>query len=150
MKFLKRKFHKRSFNWCQHSGHNYWFHWQKRKITSHFELEMFLLKCKQLCCIDPRIYPMTCPGNSKGGSLYCWPPVWLVWNRLCDNWQFLFLFEKQAPKPLKQEVNGTVIQPPLVFPGLPIHSLLSLSLLGACILSCSLNLLLCHSHFIAL
>ncbi len=28
-------------------------------------------------------------------SLYCWPPVWLVWNQLYDNWQFLFLFEKQ-------------------------------------------------------
>ncbi len=27
--------------------------------------------------------------------LYHWPPVWLVWNQLCDNWQFLFLFEKQ-------------------------------------------------------
>ncbi len=29
-------------------------------------------------------------------SLYCWPPVWLVWNQLYDNWQFLFLFEKQT------------------------------------------------------
>ncbi len=29
-------------------------------------------------------------------SLYCWPPVWLVWNQLYDYWQFLFLFEKQA------------------------------------------------------
>ncbi len=25
-------------------------------------------------------------------SLYHWPPVWLVWNQLYDNWQFLFLF----------------------------------------------------------
>jgi len=24
-------------------------------------------------------------------SLYHWPPVWLVWNQLYDNWQFLFL-----------------------------------------------------------
>jgi hypothetical protein len=23
-------------------------------------------------------------------SLYHWPPVWLVWNQLYDNWQFLF------------------------------------------------------------
>ncbi len=23
-------------------------------------------------------------------SLYRWPPVWLVWNQLYDNWQFLF------------------------------------------------------------
>ncbi len=29
-------------------------------------------------------------------SLYCWPPVWLVWNQLYDNWQFLFLFAKQT------------------------------------------------------
>ncbi len=37
------------------------------------------------------------PGNTKGEvSLYCWPPVWLVWNQLYDNWQFLFLFAKQT------------------------------------------------------
>ncbi len=48
-------------------------------------------------------------------SLYHWPPVWLVWNQLYDNWQFLFLFAKQNQYTLvKQEVNGT---PPLVFPG---------------------------------
>ena len=29
-------------------------------------------------------------------SLYRWPPVWLVWNRLYDYWQFLFLFAKQT------------------------------------------------------
>jgi hypothetical protein len=29
-------------------------------------------------------------------SLYHWPPVWLVWNWLQDNWQFLFLFGKQT------------------------------------------------------
>ncbi len=28
--------------------------------------------------------------------LYCWPPVWLVWNQLYDSWQFLFLFVKQT------------------------------------------------------
>ncbi len=40
-----------------------------------------------------------CPGNTKGGSiisLYHWPPVLLIWNRLHDNWQFLFLFGKQT------------------------------------------------------
>ncbi len=26
-------------------------------------------------------------------SLYCWPPVWLVWNQLYDNWQFLFYLQ---------------------------------------------------------
>ncbi len=36
-------------------------------------------------------------GNTKGGStLYHWPPVWLVWDQLYDNWQFLFLFAKQT------------------------------------------------------
>ncbi len=29
-------------------------------------------------------------------SLYHWPAVWLVWNQLYDNWQFLFLFAKQT------------------------------------------------------
>jgi hypothetical protein len=29
-------------------------------------------------------------------SLYCWPPVWLVWNQLYDYWQFLFLCAKQT------------------------------------------------------
>jgi hypothetical protein len=29
-------------------------------------------------------------------SLYHWPPVWLVWNQLYDNWQLLFLFAKQT------------------------------------------------------
>ncbi len=29
-------------------------------------------------------------------SLYHWPPVWLVWNQVYDNWQFFFLFAKQT------------------------------------------------------
>ncbi len=29
-------------------------------------------------------------------SMYCWPLVWLFWNQLYDNWQFLFLFAKQT------------------------------------------------------
>ncbi len=30
-------------------------------------------------------------------SLYNWPPsVWLVWNQLYDNWQFLILFAKRT------------------------------------------------------
>ncbi len=29
-------------------------------------------------------------------SLYNWPPVWLIWNQLYDNWQFLFLFAKKT------------------------------------------------------
>ncbi len=36
-------------------------------------------------------------GKLKGEvSQYHWPPVWLVWNQLYDNWQFLFLFVKQT------------------------------------------------------
>jgi hypothetical protein len=50
-------------------------------------------------------------------SLYCWPPVWLVWNQLYDYWQFLFfIFKTDQSKPAKQEVNGTTILPHLVFP----------------------------------
>ena len=51
--------------------------------------------------------------------LYRWPPVWLVWNQLYDNWQLLFLSTKQTiPKPVRQEVKGTMILAPLVFPAL--------------------------------
>ena len=56
-------------------------------------------------------------------SLYHWPPVWLVWISL-----FLKIKTKIVcchtadSKPVKQEVNGTVIFPPLVFPGCRIVS----------------------------
>jgi hypothetical protein len=40
-------------------------------------------------------------------SLYSWPPVWLVWNKLYDNWQFLFLFAKQT-NPNKSNRRSTV------------------------------------------
>jgi len=49
-------------------------------------------------------------------SLYYWPPVWLVWNQLYENWQFIC--KTYYSKPVKQEANGTVILPPLVFPDL--------------------------------
>jgi len=52
-------------------------------------------------------------------SLYCWPPVWLVWNQLHDYWQFLFLFAKQTNS--NQSNRRSMVQwylPPLVFPGL--------------------------------
>jgi hypothetical protein len=36
-------------------------------------------------------------GILKGDVLlYHWSPVWLIWNQLYDNWQFLFLFAKQT------------------------------------------------------
>ncbi len=65
----------------------------------------------------PRCAVPFSPGDSSGGwirtlelrisglnqgilqgevSLYHWPPVWLVWNQLYDNWQFLVLFAKQT------------------------------------------------------
>ncbi len=34
--------------------------------------------------------------NSGEVSLYHWPPVWLLWNQLYDNWHFLFLIVKQT------------------------------------------------------
>ncbi len=40
-------------------------------------------------------------------SLYHWPPVWLVWNQLCDNSQFLFLFAKQT-NPKQSNRRSTV------------------------------------------
>ncbi len=63
-------------------------------------------------------------GTLKGKvSMYHWLPVWLVWNQLFDNWQILFLFAKiDRSKPVKQEVNSTMILPSLVFPGWTIHS----------------------------
>jgi hypothetical protein len=50
-------------------------------------------------------------------SLYHWPPVWLVWNQVYDNWQiFVFICNTDWSKPVKQEGNGTRILHPLVFP----------------------------------
>ncbi len=58
-------------------------------------------------------------GNTNGGSITArWPNVSLVWNELYDDWQFLFLCAKQTnTNQSKKEPNGTVILPPLVFPG---------------------------------
>ncbi len=40
---------------------------------------------------------MCCEGILKGEvSLYRWPPIWLVWNQLYENWQFLFSPVKQT------------------------------------------------------
>jgi len=41
-------------------------------------------------------------------SLYHWPPVWLVWNQLYDNWQFLFLLAKQTNP--NQSNRGSMVQ----------------------------------------
>ncbi len=56
------------------------------------------------------------PGNTKGEvSLYHWPPVWLV---LISQKTKIVSCRTANSKPVKQEDNGTVILPPLVFPGL--------------------------------
>ncbi len=44
----------------------------------------------------PTAFALSAIVQSGEVSLYHWPPVWLVWNQLYDNWQFLFLFIKQA------------------------------------------------------
>jgi hypothetical protein len=49
-------------------------------------------------------------------SLYHWPPVWLVWNQLYDNWQILFLFAKQTnPNQPNRRSMVQMVLPPLVF-----------------------------------
>ncbi len=53
----------------------------------------------------------------RGGevSMYHWPPVWLVWNQLYDNWQFLFSFANrliQTSQTGGQQYTNTF---PLVF-----------------------------------
>jgi hypothetical protein len=51
-------------------------------------------------------------------SLYCWPPVWPVWiSPFCKYKQKIVSYHTADSKPVKQEVNRTVILPPLVFPG---------------------------------
>jgi hypothetical protein len=57
--------------------------------------------CVENCSSWNRTYKVSklsiTQGKLKGKvSLYHWPPVWLVWNRLYANWQFLFLFVKQT------------------------------------------------------
>jgi hypothetical protein len=50
-------------------------------------------------------------------SLYCWPPIWQVWNQLYDNWQILFLFAKLTnPKRSNRRLTVQWYFPPLVFP----------------------------------
>ncbi len=58
-------------------------------------------------------------GPLKGEvSLYCWPPVWLVWNQLYDHWQFLCLFAKQANTNRSNRRSSVKFYfPPLAFPG---------------------------------
>ncbi len=50
-------------------------------------------------------------------SLYHWPPVWLVWISLfCKQKPKIVSCHTAESKPVRQEVNGTVILPPLSIP----------------------------------
>ncbi len=61
-------------------------------------------------------------------SLYHWSPVWLVWIILFCKWkQKIVGCHTADSKPVKQEVNVTVILSPLLFPGCSIGRLSSFS-----------------------
>jgi hypothetical protein len=60
------------------------------------------------------------PGNTKGGSITV-PLTSCLTSLESVVWQltiFVFICKKDLPKPVKQEINGTMILPPLVFPDL--------------------------------
>jgi hypothetical protein len=59
------------------------------------------------------------PGNTKGGKYHCTIDLLFDWFGLvCFAYKNKkFSSHTADSKPVKQEVNGTVILPPLVFPG---------------------------------
>ncbi len=59
------------------------------------------------------------PGNTKGGSITVPLTSRLTGLELVigELTIFVFICKTDKSKPVKQEVNGTVILPPLVFPG---------------------------------
>jgi len=58
------------------------------------------------------------PGNTKGGSITVPLTSCLTGleSGVCLQTIFVFICKTDYSKPVKQEVNGTVILPPLVFP----------------------------------
>ncbi len=65
------------------------------------------------------ISPLVRAGNTIGGSITVLLTSCLTGLESAV-WQltiFVFIFQTDQSKPVKQEVNGTVILPPLVFPG---------------------------------
>ncbi len=73
-------------------------HLEQKCTDSSPEVDSILLKAVRNC---KQFYTVFLYGINKGilkgeVSLCHWPPVWLVWNQLYDNWQFLFLFAKQT------------------------------------------------------
>ncbi len=64
------------------------------------------------------------PDNTKGGSITALLPSCMTGLESAV-WQltiFVFIFKTDKSKPVKQEVNGTVIFPPLVFPAQSQHA----------------------------
>ncbi len=59
------------------------------------------------------------PGNTEGGKYHCTIDLLFDWFGLVcfANKNKNFSCHTADSKPVKQEVNGTVILPPLVFPG---------------------------------
>ncbi len=67
--------------------------------------------------------PIAHPGNTKGGSITVLLTSCLTGLESAV-WQltfFVFICKTDYSKPVKQEVNCTVILPPLVFPGPPLR-----------------------------
>jgi hypothetical protein len=62
------------------------------------------------------------PGNSKGGSITVQLTSCLFWISLFANKNKNCQLSYSGFGPVKQEVNGIVILPPLVFPAQTIHN----------------------------
>ncbi len=82
---------------------------------------LYFLKNNFLQCLvkSSQTLKFVCPGNTIGGKYHCTvdllfdcmeSAVWLLKF-------FVFICKIDSSKPVKQEVNGTVIRPPVVFPG---------------------------------
>ncbi len=64
-----------------------------------FEIKLPSLKLKTWTKQLPGfvLFSLPCPGILNGEiSLYRWPPIWLVWNKLYDYWQSLVSLAKQT------------------------------------------------------
>ncbi len=70
-----------------------------------------------------------------GVSLYCWPPVWLVWNQLYGNLQWFFYFQKRLIQTSQTGVQQYSDTSPLNIPcpGLPKWSIFPV--VGSCTFS---------------
>ncbi len=89
----------------------------RKKMT--LWLPIFVLIFLQCLVKSRQTLKFVCAGNTKGGSITVQltscltglkSAVWLLTI-------FVFICKTDSSKPVKQEVNGTVIRPPVVFPG---------------------------------